>query len=59
MTFNFNFFSLLTLIFVVAKLFDIIDWSWWIVFSPILGVASLFILVITLALVLPIKISRK
>jgi hypothetical protein len=59
MTFNFNFFSLLTLIFVVAKLFDIIDWSWWVVFSPILGVASLFILVITLALVLPIKISRK
>jgi hypothetical protein len=59
MTLNFNFFSLLTLIFVVAKLFNIIDWSWWLVFSPFLGVASLFILVITLALVLPIKRSRK
>jgi hypothetical protein len=59
MTLNFNFFGSLTLIFVVAKLFDIIDWSWWVVFSPILGVASLFILVIILAMVLPIKRSRK
>jgi hypothetical protein len=59
MTINFNFFSLLTLIFVAAKLFNVIDWSWWVVFSPVLGVASLFILAITLALVLPIRRVRK
>jgi len=59
MTLNLNFFSLLTLIFVVAKLFDVIDWSWWVVLSPILGVVSLLLLAITLALVIPIKRSKK
>ena len=26
--------SILTIIFVVAKLFGVIDWSWWLVFAP-------------------------
>ena len=29
-----NYFHILTLIFVVAKLFDKIDWSWWLVVTP-------------------------
>lgn len=31
-----GFFSLLTLIFVVMKLLEVITWSWWLVFSPLL-----------------------
>ena len=26
--------SILTIIFVLAKLFGIINWSWWVVFAP-------------------------
>ena len=26
--------SILTIIFVIAKLFGVIDWSWWLVFAP-------------------------
>lgn len=29
-----SFLGLLTLIFVVAKLFGVISWSWWLVFLP-------------------------
>jgi hypothetical protein len=32
---RFPFISILTLLFVAAKLFGYIDWSWWWVFSPI------------------------
>lgn len=33
---NFSFSSVLTLIFVVAKILGFITWSWWLVFLPIL-----------------------
>ena len=29
-----GFINALTLVFVAAKLFGVIDWSWWLVFSP-------------------------
>jgi len=59
MTLNLNFFNLLTLIFVAAKLFNVIDWDWWVVLSPTLAIWGLFVAMIVLALVLPIKRSRK
>lgn len=31
----------LTLIFVTLKLVDKIDWSWWLVFSPIIALAAM------------------
>ena len=31
-----NFLSVLTLIFIVLKLTDFIDWSWWLVLAPTL-----------------------
>jgi hypothetical protein len=42
--------GILTIIFVVAKLFGIITWSWWWVFAPlwISGIIALFILLIVL-----------
>ncbi len=33
--------SVLTVIFTVAKLMGVIDWSWWVVFSPIIASVSL------------------
>lgn len=29
-----NFLMILTLVFIAAKLFNYVDWSWWLVFSP-------------------------
>lgn len=30
-----GFLELLTLIFVAMKLLEVVDWSWWVVFSPL------------------------
>jgi len=50
MTINLNFLNILTLVFVGAKLFNVIDWSWWLVLLPTL--IPLAILVVTLILYL-------
>lgn len=44
--------SVLTLIFVIAKLCAVIDWSWWLVFAPvIIGVTLKILLLIGIAAV--------
>jgi len=40
------FVSALTLIFVVAKLLGLINWSWWLVFSPIIISFGFWVLVL-------------
>lgn len=40
--------SVLTIIFVIAKLVGLINWSWWLVFAPVfvsLGVTALILLI--------------
>jgi len=37
----------LTIIFVVAKIFNLIHWSWWLVFSPLWG-PIVFLLMVSL-----------
>ncbi|MBO0473255.1 hypothetical protein JZO86_06015 [Enterococcus ureasiticus] len=44
--------SILTIIFVVAKLFGLIAWSWWLVFSPVLVVIVFWILVVIIAMLI-------
>ena len=45
-----GFTGLLTLLFVAAKIFGYITWSWWWVFSPLwIGAALAFVLLILLA----------
>ena len=39
-----SFFSLLGIVFIVLKLTDFIDWSWWLVLLPLYGGIVLFIL---------------
>ena len=38
--------SVLTIIFVLCKLFGVINWSWWLVFSPLIVSAAIGLLVI-------------
>lgn len=45
-----GFLGLLTLIFVVCKLAGVIQWSWWLVFAPIIFSVVLVILILTLYL---------
>lgn len=48
-------FTLLTVVFACLKLAGVIDWSWWIVFLPILvpiGLAAIVLAVVLLLLVL-------
>ena len=39
-----SFFPLLGIVFIVLKLTDVIDWSWWLVLLPLYGGVVLFIL---------------
>ena len=45
-----GFFSILTLIFIVLKLTDVIDWSWWYVLMPFYGSIIFGLLILILAL---------
>lgn len=47
-----NFLLLLTLIFVMAKLFGLIAWSWLLVFAPLIVMIAVVTLLIVLAIVI-------
>ena len=47
-----NFLLLLTLIFVLAKLFGLIAWSWLLVFMPLIVMIAVVTLLIGLAIVI-------
>jgi hypothetical protein len=46
--------SILTIIFVVAKLMGVIDWSWWLVFAPTIIAVSLSVLLLMILLVIAV-----
>lgn len=53
--FKMDFLHLLTLVFIAAKLFDKIDWSWWLVLLPTIvsfgiGVTIIFAVIVIAAL---------
>lgn len=49
---NIGFLGILTLIFVVFKLLDKIDWSWWLVLSPVLIAPAVILLLMIFYLLL-------
>ena len=49
-----GFLGLLTIVFIVLKLTDVIDWSWWLVLLPAWGPITLLLLFLMLVL-LPAK----
>ena len=55
---NVDFLDLLTLTFIVLKLCNVIDWSWWWVCSPALISAAILIIVFTVIKIL-VKILVK
>ena len=50
--FKFNLLHILTLIFVVAKLFNFVQWSWWLVFLPSIISVGVGLLLLALILIL-------
>lgn len=42
---------LLTVIFVIAKLFNIVTWSWWIVFAPVIVWVILYIIALMIVII--------
>ena len=42
-----GFAEILTIIFVVLKLFGVISWSWWLVFAPEIAATVFYILLFT------------
>ena len=44
--------SILTIIFVLAKLFGVITWSWWVVFLPTIISFSILLLILLAVLVI-------
>ena len=46
--------SILTIIFVIAKLFGVINWSWWLVLLPSLISLGLWVLIIVVVLIIVI-----
>jgi len=56
---NIGFFGLLTLIFVVAKIFNYVDWSWWLVFTPSIVGLVLFIIIVVIAALTGVEIGKK
>lgn len=47
-----GFTGLLTIVFIVLKLLDKIDWSWWWVLSPLWIMAALAVVIITILIIL-------
>ncbi len=53
--------SILTIIFVIAKLTGVIDWSWWIVFLPTIitiGLAIIFMAVLLIVIMIGAAIDE-
>ena len=44
--------SILTIIFVIAKLFGVINWSWWLVFLPSIISVGLWLLLIVVVMII-------
>jgi hypothetical protein len=59
MKINLNFLLLLTLVFVVLKLTEVIAWSWWWVFAPMILGAALFIAILSFMLVIAIIVGKQ
>ena len=55
---SFPFASVLTLIFVIAKLTNTVNWSWWLVFLPIMLEFGVAVAIMIIALVVLIALEK-
>jgi hypothetical protein len=49
---------ILTIIFVIAKLMGVVDWSWWLIFLPAIIGAGISVLIIFLLLVIMVMAEQ-
>jgi hypothetical protein len=49
--------SILTIIFVVAKLMGVIDWSWWLVFAPTIINVGLALIAFMILLIIAVIVD--
>jgi hypothetical protein len=54
-----GFFGLLTLVFIVLKLINVINWSWWLVLAPAWGSAAFVIFCLIVVIILHIWANHK
>lgn len=52
-----GFLELLTALFVALKLFDVIDWSWWLVFAPMYVYVAVFIIYLAFVFVMALIVG--
>jgi hypothetical protein len=50
--------SILTIVFVVLKLTDTVQWSWWWVFSPLLIAFGLYVIMIMFIVLVSVFLDR-
>jgi len=53
-----GFVGLLTIVFVLLKVFEVIDWSWWWVFSPVWISAGLALVFLILAVIVMSMLNK-
>jgi hypothetical protein len=53
-----GFCGLLTIVFVLLKVFGKIDWSWWLVFSPIWISAIIVVLILLVVLIVAVIVKK-
>ena len=49
--------SILTIIFVIAKILGLVTWSWWICFLPLIIAAGLMLVIIFISIILGIIVT--
>ena len=54
-----GFAGLLTIVFIVLKLLKVINWSWWLVFLPLIISVGLFILLIVVVGIIALVTDQK
>lgn len=54
-----GFTEVLTIVFVILKLIDVIDWSWWLVLLPEIIAVGIYLIVFVIQLVLFLKVKGK
>ena len=52
MKLSLDFIDILQLLFILLKVFGVIDWSWWLVFAPLLGEIAVSLIVLIGAMVI-------
>lgn len=53
-----GFAEVLTIVFIVLKLFGVIAWSWWLVLLPEIIAAGLYVLLIVLNIILQLNVHN-